>query len=268
MEWFVNEFLAKEGGQGGDDKIRVLDVGSYDVNGSYRQFFPDDDFDYTGLDMAPGPNVDIALTNPYDWGEIPDDSFDVVVSGQAFEHIEFFWLTLEEMTRVLKKDGIICIIAPLGFKEHRHPVDCYRFFTDGMVALARYVSLEILHAHTNSGVSKKSAAWFSADKADSMLVAKKSYAGAPPPFDRKAYSCTPAEHKGLREPLVSMAERQVFLRSQKQAGQATAESQRQAEKAGEDDRSGGKAVKQKGLAGNSRLPLYQRILRKLKSNSN
>lgn len=210
MEWFVDQFLVK---QPGKIKTSVLDVGSYDVNGSYRHFFPDSDFDYTGLDMAPGPNVDIALTNPYDWRVIPDDSYDVVVSGQAFEHIEFFWITMEEMSRVLKPNGFMCIIAPLGFKEHRHPVDCYRFFTDGMVALARYVSLEILHAHTNSGLSHDSTAWFSTDKADSMLVAKKPFSGPPPAFERQTYNCVPAEHSRLRQPLVSMSERSALLLS-------------------------------------------------------
>lgn len=78
--------------------------------------------------MEEGPNVDVVLKNPYDWDAIESDSFDLVISGQAFEHIEFFWKTMEEMTRVLKKDGLLCLIAPNGFGEHRYPVDCYRFF--------------------------------------------------------------------------------------------------------------------------------------------
>lgn len=53
--------------------------------------------------MEEGPNVDVVLKNPYDWDAIESDSFDLVISGQAFEHIEFFWKTMEEMTRVLKK---------------------------------------------------------------------------------------------------------------------------------------------------------------------
>ena len=55
-----------------------------------------------------------------------------------------------EIVRTTAKDGLICIIAPNGFKEHRYPVDCWRFFTDGMIALAKYYELEIIHAHTNA----------------------------------------------------------------------------------------------------------------------
>jgi SAM-dependent methyltransferase len=173
-------------------KVSVLDVGSYDVNGSYQPLFPKAKFQYTGLDMEAGPNVDIVLTHPYDWSAIETGSFDVVVSGQALEHVEFFWITVSEMTRVLKKDGLMCLIVPKGFVEHRFPVDCYRFFNDGMIALARYANLEVLHAHTNSAPSVNDTDWYSETEADSMLVAKKPYEGQTKYPDFKVYQCVPA----------------------------------------------------------------------------
>ncbi len=143
--------------------------------------------------MEEGPNVDIVIERPYDWSTIKTDSYDIVISGQAFEHIEFFWITMSEMTRILKKDGLMCIIAPNGFREHRFPVDCYRFFSDGMIALARYVSLEILHAHTNCApINSIEKEWFSEKNADSILVARKEYEGSPRFIDVKTYQCIPA----------------------------------------------------------------------------
>ena len=47
MKWFVNNYSSRIK----KDKIRVLDVGSYDVNGSYKHLFTDSKFEYTGLDM-------------------------------------------------------------------------------------------------------------------------------------------------------------------------------------------------------------------------
>ncbi len=44
---------------------------------------------YTGLDMAAGNNVDIVLRTPYVWHEVASGSADVVISGQAFEHIPY-----------------------------------------------------------------------------------------------------------------------------------------------------------------------------------
>jgi SAM-dependent methyltransferase len=214
MRWFRDHYLLPS------KSLKILDVGSYDVNGSYRQLFPSDSFEYTGMDMAPGPNVDIVPRNTYNWSEIDSESFDVVISGQAFEHIEFFWLTMAEMVRVAKRDGLFCIIAPNGFGEHRYPVDCWRFFTDGLVALARYTSLEILHAHTNCTpeTSPVNAKWLSQLAADSMLVAKKPYSGNTRILDTASYQCIPANHQELRKGMLTQEETIAIQKAARRAG--------------------------------------------------
>jgi SAM-dependent methyltransferase len=128
--------------------LRVLDVGSYDVNGSYHALFEQPAWRYEGADMKAGPNVDHVLEDPYHW-TLPDESYDVVVSGQAFEHIQFFWLTWREMVRVLKPGGLIFLLAPSKGVEHRHPVDCWRFYRDGFRALAELEHLTVLECETN-----------------------------------------------------------------------------------------------------------------------
>jgi SAM-dependent methyltransferase len=152
------------------DKIKVLDVGSYDFNGSYHQLFVDKIFEYTGLDIEPGKNVNMVVRDPYDWSAIPNDSFDVVISGQSFEHIEFFWLTVMEMVRVLRKGGLLCIIAPQAYVEHRYPVDCWRFNTDGLLALAKYTSLEVIGIDSYVSAEKEG-------NRDCILIASKTYEG-------------------------------------------------------------------------------------------
>lgn len=199
MKWFRDTFVASTA------KMKVLDVGSFDVNGSYKHLFPEPGFEYIGIDMTPGPNVDLVPKDPYSWQEIKTGNFDVVISGQALEHSEFFWLTMSEMVRVLKPGGLICIIVPNGFGEHRYPVDCWRFFTDGLVALARYTSLEVIHAHTNCTplTNPIQLAWLNRAKADSMLVAKKPYAGATRILETNSYKCKPADHKKLRKGMLT-----------------------------------------------------------------
>lgn len=135
------------------DPILILDLGSLDVNGSYREHFAVSPWTYRGLDAAAGKNVDIVLRDPYDWREIRTGSADVVISGQAFEHVEFFWLTMLEIARVLKPEGICCLIAPSGGPEHRYPVDCWRFYPDGFAALARFASLEVAEIHSYQGTT-------------------------------------------------------------------------------------------------------------------
>lgn len=129
--------------------LRILDVGSYDVNGSYRQLFDGQQgWSYTGVDLSAGPGVDVVLEDPY---RLPFESasFDLIVSGQAFEHVEFFWLTWMEMLRVLKPGGRIFLIAPSRGPEHRYPQDCWRFYPDGYRALAKFGHCELLEVTTD-----------------------------------------------------------------------------------------------------------------------
>jgi len=127
---------------------RILDIGSRDVNGSYRDIFAKPPWRYLGVDLAPGKNVDVVLADAYDWREFPTDYADVIVSGQTLEHIEFFWDTLAEIARVMKPNGLCCLIAPSSGPEHRYPQDCWRIYPDGFAAVARYAFLEVIDART------------------------------------------------------------------------------------------------------------------------
>jgi len=139
----------------------VVDIGAYDVNGTYRPIFEASGWRYLGVDLAAGPNVDKVMADPY---SIPlaDCAADLVVSGQAFEHIEFFWLTFTEVARILKPGGLFFLIAPSRGPEHRHPVDCWRFYPDGYRALAAWAKIEVLEARTDwlpPGAPPDSDAW-------------------------------------------------------------------------------------------------------------
>jgi SAM-dependent methyltransferase len=155
--------------------LTIMDLGSQEVheNGSYKPLFKDmPAWKYLGLDMVAGNNVDIVLKDPYHWKEIASNSADVIISGQAFEHIEFFWVSMLEIARVLKPGGLCCIIAPSGGYEHRYPVDCWRFYPDGFAALARYAKLNPIETKTQWEDSPKydegTNCWH-----DSVLIAKK-----------------------------------------------------------------------------------------------
>jgi len=133
------------------DSLAILDVGSAAVTegaGSYRMLF-EPPWRYVGLDASAGWNVDIVVQDPYSWAELEDASFDVVVSGQAFEHIEWPWLTILEITRVLKVNGLAVIAAPSAGAVHRYPLDCWRFYPDAFPALARFAGLDVVECHTD-----------------------------------------------------------------------------------------------------------------------
>ena len=139
MEWFKNTYLDK------NNNLNILDVGSLDPSGeyNYRDLFNENNWSYTGLDIKTGHNVDVVVTDIYNWFEIEDNTYDVIISGQFFEHLEYFWLTMSQIERALKPNGYVCIIVPsAGHKHGGDILNCYRFHEDGLKAMAKYVDLE------------------------------------------------------------------------------------------------------------------------------
>jgi SAM-dependent methyltransferase len=81
---------------------KVLGIGTFDVCGSEDSFF--DNCDYKGLDIGEGPGVDIVC--PAQDYDAPDESYDVVISCECFEHNPFYKETIQNMYRILKKGGL------------------------------------------------------------------------------------------------------------------------------------------------------------------
>lgn len=124
--------------------MRILEIGSQDVNGSLREMAPLG-CSYVGVDFVEGKGVDVVLDDPY---ALPfdDASFDMVVSSSCFEHSEMFWLVFLEILRVLKPKGLFYLNAPSNGKFHRYPVDCWRFYPDSGRALVAWAQRNSINA--------------------------------------------------------------------------------------------------------------------------
>jgi SAM-dependent methyltransferase len=155
-----------------EEALLIVDLGSQDINGSYRPLFALPPWRYLGVDLAAGNNVDLVLKDPYDWQELAPESADVIVAGQTFEHTEYFWETMRQIARTLKPGGLCCILVPSSGPEHRFPLDCWRMYPDGLRALARYADLEVVEASTQwedlPEYDNESNKWH-----DSLLIARK-----------------------------------------------------------------------------------------------
>ena len=147
-----------------EDPLKIADIGSADFNGSYREVFDLLDCEYTGIDIEDGPGVSVVLESPYEF-PLTDDEYDIVFSGQTFEHAGHFWKTFSEMCRVAKQGGVIIVISPSSGPAHRYPGDCYRFMPDAMSALAEHGEVVLVDSWTSDfgpfhdavGVFRKSA---------------------------------------------------------------------------------------------------------------
>jgi SAM-dependent methyltransferase len=96
-------------------KIRVLEIGSYDVSGTVRQFF--NGCDYTGCDLIEGPGVDV-VSSGHDLN-LPTDSYDITLSSECFEHNPYWVETFQNMHRMTKPGGLVMFTcASRGRVEH------------------------------------------------------------------------------------------------------------------------------------------------------
>jgi len=116
--------------------IKILDLGSQDINGTLRVVAPEK-AEYIGVDFIEGKGVDVRITDSYIL-PFENNSIDVIVSSSCFEHSEFFWLSFIELMRVLKPTGLLYINAPSNGSFHRYPLDCWRFYPDSGIALEHW----------------------------------------------------------------------------------------------------------------------------------
>jgi ubiquinone/menaquinone biosynthesis C-methylase UbiE len=93
--------------------VSVIEIGSLDINGTVRDFF--DATVYVGVDVAPGPGVDVVGTG--EALDYPDNSFDVAVSAECFEHNPEWVATFTNMWRMTNRH-VIMTCASEGRPEH------------------------------------------------------------------------------------------------------------------------------------------------------
>lgn len=118
------------------DLMHIVEIGSQDINGSLRKSAPES-CKYTGLDLVPGPGVDLVVDDPYKL-PLQDQIADLVLSSSCYEHSEMFWLAFLEAVRITKSGGYIYINVPSNGPVHQFPVDCWRFYPDAGSALCKW----------------------------------------------------------------------------------------------------------------------------------
>ena len=93
----------------------VLEVGSWNINGTVRDFF-ESPSTYIGLDIAPGKDVDVVCSgDQYD----TDIRFNTVISCECFEHNPKWLETFTNMIRLTKSGGLVIVTcATEGRTEH------------------------------------------------------------------------------------------------------------------------------------------------------
>ena len=128
-----------------DLKIKVIDIGSRDVNGTCRALFPN--ADYVGIDLYAGPAVDV-VGNACEY--TPGSLVDVVLSAECLEHAPEWQELIHAASRWLVPGGLFLMTcAGPGRDAHSH--------IDGQLLREGeyYANLDAMH------VSVTCSRWFS-----------------------------------------------------------------------------------------------------------
>lgn len=80
---------------------KVLEIGSYNINGTVRDFF--DGGKYIGIDLCDGPCVDIVCSG-HEYTDI--EGFDTIITCEMMEHNKLWRETLHNVVKLLRSKGL------------------------------------------------------------------------------------------------------------------------------------------------------------------
>lgn len=97
------------------DNCLVAECGSLNINGSLRSYFTKCFYD--GVDIGPGPGVDIV--SKFHEANLPIGSYNTTISSECFEHCAEWKESFQRMYDLLKPGGLLVFTcASTGRVEH------------------------------------------------------------------------------------------------------------------------------------------------------
>lgn len=141
-EWHGNftEFAQTVVKQGG----RVLEIGARARSGITRRQFFTPPVAYVGLDVSPGPNVDV-VGDAHHLSRFVSGKFDAAFSIATFEHLLMPWKVVLELNKVLHDGALVFTASHQTWPLHDAPWDFWRFSQDSWHGLYnRHTGFEIV----------------------------------------------------------------------------------------------------------------------------
>lgn len=91
-----------------DSSKRILEVGSQNINGAIRDYFPEAiEKQWVGLDIGSGPGVDFTI--PGELIQLSNGWADISFSTECFEHAKQWKEIFLNMIRVTRADGLVIL---------------------------------------------------------------------------------------------------------------------------------------------------------------
>jgi predicted SAM-dependent methyltransferase len=130
---------------------RVLEVGSFNVNGSVRAgveaLGPEW---YVGMDQCDGPGVDMVVDASVLTDTFGRDSVDVVITTECLEHVADWRAVIWQLVSVLCPGGLLVVTTRSpGYHYHPSPEDHWRYSLDHMRLIFGSVGMDVLRLESD-----------------------------------------------------------------------------------------------------------------------
>jgi len=127
-------------------KGNLLEIGSRNRSGTIRRdFVPSANWNYTGLDIISGENVDV-IGDAHKLSKIfPKENFDAIMAFSVLEHLLMPWKFVVELNKIMRLGGIGLFTTHQCWPLHDKPWDFWRFSSTSWNALLnRRTGFEII----------------------------------------------------------------------------------------------------------------------------
>lgn len=132
-------------------EIKVLEIGPFGNPSAYQKIINDNSIEWQTLNLANSTleemgnkdHLTILTNDPYNY-PLPDNHFNIVLSGNVMEHVEDINRWYKELKRIVRPGGYIITVMPLSWPYHEAPKDCWRIYPDGFSSII-----------TSAGLNKK-----------------------------------------------------------------------------------------------------------------
>lgn len=126
-------------------EIGALQIPEQESISSLRVFFQGKR--YIGCDIHSGIGVDmIADAHKLSFS---DETIGTSISLETLEHVENPIRVMEEIYRVLNKNGLVIISSSMNISIHNYPSDFWRFTPEGFLLLLKNFSVKIIGSQGN-----------------------------------------------------------------------------------------------------------------------
>jgi SAM-dependent methyltransferase len=85
---------------------------------------------------------------------VENNKFDVILLTEVLEHLPEPLLALKELNRILKKEGLLYLTVPQGWREHEVPYDFFRYTSFGLKYLFNLSNFEVVNIERRGGYFK------------------------------------------------------------------------------------------------------------------